>query len=336
VFSVAIPAYNEEQTLPALIAALRNVLDPMDIDYELLFVNDGSTDRTPAILQEYAERDPRIKVLSFSRNFGHQAAVTAALDFAEGDAVVIMDADMQDPPELLPQMFDLFRQGYDVVSPQRIARDGDSLLKRLAIRSFYWIMRKMVDKRLVSEVGDFRLYSRAAVLAIRNFREQHRFIRGLVAWLGLKEAIVPLHRQARIAGKSKYSWWKLWRLAWAGIASFSALPLRLSLAAGSLCTTVSLIGFLYAAYLRISLHKPPALWAMVLLLQCFFAGLILLAIGFVGDYLARIYEETKDRPLYVIGSYENLEAEHVAVTGAMVLARRKAARANAVASTRGR
>src|ERR1051326_6991572 len=183
--SLVIPVLNEADAIPLLLQSVVPVLESIDCEYEILFVNDGSTDETLDLLTR-AAADPRIKVLCFSRNFGHQAAVTAGIDFSTGDAVIVMDADLQDPPQLIPEMVRLYREGYDVVSPQRIARPGDEWLKRKAITLFYFLMRKMVDKRIPAEVGDFRLLSRNAAAALRQFREQHRYIRGIVAWLGLR------------------------------------------------------------------------------------------------------------------------------------------------------
>ena len=190
--SLVIPVYNEEEALPSLFAALRSTLEAIDCELEILYIDDGSRDKTRAILAAAAEFDPRVKVLGFSRNFGHQAAITAGLDFAAGDAVVVMDSDLQDPPELLAEMVALYRQGYDVVSAQRVGRDGESVFKRVTAALFYALMRRAVDERLQSQVGDFRLFSRAAVTAIRGLREQHRFMRGMVAWLGLREADHPV------------------------------------------------------------------------------------------------------------------------------------------------
>ena len=230
--SVVIPVYDEEEALPALLAALRPVLDMLECEYEILFVDDGSRDGSRKLLDAVAAADARVKVLGFSRNFGHQAAITAGLDIAAGDAVVVMDADLQDPPELLPELVELYRQGFDVVSAQRVGRTGETAFKRATAGVFYGLMRRAVDPRLQPQVGDFRLLSRAAVTGLRGFREQHRFLRGLVAWLGLKEAIVPFHRPPRVAGTTKYPTWKMVRFAWTAISSFSALPLRLCLAGG--------------------------------------------------------------------------------------------------------
>jgi glycosyltransferase involved in cell wall biosynthesis len=302
--SLVIPVYNEEAAIPLLLPALARVLERMDCGYEIVFVNDGSTDGTARLLRAAAAADPAVKVLEFSRNFGHQAAITAGLDFAAGDAVVVMDADLQDPPELLPQMVELYRRGYDVVSPQRVARAGDGAFKRTTAALFYRLMRRTVDRRLVSEVGDFRLFSRAAVTALRRFREQHRFMRGLVAWLGLKEALVPFQRQPRAAGETKYPLSKMLGFAWTAITSFSALPLRLVLGGGLLLTVTGLAVTCYVLFAL--LRGWPAAWETIIGLQLLLSGVTLLAVGLVGDYVGRIYAEAKGRPLYVVAEALNL------------------------------
>lgn len=302
--SIVIPVLNEAETLPPLLARLRESL--LNIDFEAIFVDDGSTDETAWILEQESLQDPAIKLIRFSRNFGHQAAVTAGLDFANGDAVVVMDADLQDPPELLPRMVELFAQGYDVVSPQRISRTSETVFKRLTAKLFYRIVSDLTGHRLTPEVGDFRLFSRKAVLAIRSLREQHRYMRGLAAWFGFKEAFVPFERPARVAGDTKYSLLKMVRFAWTGISSFSAFPLRISISIGCF---LSLFGFayllrvLYQAFFTTSLVPG---WASVVALQCIFSGVILLALGAIGDYVARTYEETKNRPLYVVTEAYNV------------------------------
>ena len=298
--SVVLPALNEAEVLPLTLSTLRGVLEPMDCDWEILIVNDGSRDDTFEILRRAAESDRRIKVISFSRRFGHQVAITAGIDFAAGDAVVVMDADLQHPPEILPSMLELYRQGYDVVSAQRVAREGDSFLKKTTASLFYWMMNRTVYSRLVREVGDFRLFSRKAVMALRGLREQHRFMRGMVAWLGLNEAILPFEQKRRVAGETKYPLMKMLRFAWTAVSSFSALPLRLSIAAG---LALSGAGFLYLIFVLYSaLIRKDVVpgWASVVVLQCIFSGMTLMALGLIGDYVARIYEEAKGRPLYVV------------------------------------
>jgi glycosyltransferase involved in cell wall biosynthesis len=303
--SVVVPVYNEAPALPALIPRLGAVLESMDCDHELIFVDDGSTDGGPRLLANLAATDRRIRVLTLSRNFGHQAAITAGLDFANGDATVVMDADLQDPPELLPEMVNLFEQGYDVVSARRGARPGDGFWKRFTAASFYWFMRRCVDERLVPEVADFRLFSRAAVLALRQFREQHRFMRGLVAWLGLKEVMIPFRREARANGQTKYPITKMLKLAWTAVTSFSALPLRLSTGLGLLVTLFGLGYLSFSIFAAIIEKRVVPGWTSLVCLQVIFSGTILMAVGVLGNYVARIYEESKRRPLYVVSSMEN-------------------------------
>ena len=304
--SIIIPVYNEAESLPALMARLQPIVRGLDCDYELIFVNDGSTDETSRMLQELCAVDQRVKVLSFSRNFGHQTAITAGLDFANGDATAVMDADLQDPPELLPEMLRLMRQGYEVVSAQRQARPGDGILKRGTASAFYWFMRRFVDQRLLPEVGDFRLFSRSAVLAIRRFREQHRFMRGLVAWLGLKEAIVPFQREERAHGTTKYPLFKMLQLAWTAVSSFSALPLRLSTNLGFVVILFGIGYLLYSIFVALIAKTAIQGWTSLVCLQIIFSGAILMAVGLVGNYVARVYEESKQRPLYVVSHLQNL------------------------------
>lgn len=304
--SVVIPVFNEEATIALLLAKLIPVVESIPAPYEIIFVNDGSRDRTLESLTYESERNPALKVISFGRNFGHQAAITAGLDFAGGDAVVVMDADLQDPPEILSAMFDKFREGYDVVSAQRTARHKDTWFKRTTANAFYSLMRRMVDQRLVPNVGDFRLFSREALAGIRGFREQHRFMRGLVAWLGLKEAIVPFERQERVAGETKYPLWKMLYFAWTAISSFSALPLRFMIGVGFFFAAVGLSYFVYAVFMYVSGSYLVPGWLSVIALQCLFSGATFLALGLMGDYVARIYEEAKHRPLYVVTRTVNL------------------------------
>lgn len=303
--SIVIPVHNEAACIPILVPRLRSVLHNMDCAYELIFVNDGSTDKTADLLETLTGMDSRIRVIGFTRNFGHQAAITAGLDFATGDAVITMDADLQDPPELIPEMFGLFQSGYHLVSAQRQSRPGDGAFKRLTATMFYWSMRRFVDKRLQPEVGDFRLFSRPAVLALRQFREQHRFIRGLVAWLGLKEIILPFERQPRIAGETKYPLRKMLQFAWTAISSFSAIPLQAVSAIGALTIV---FGFAYLAFTLFSAivtHTVVPGWTSLVCLQVIFSGTILMALGVVGNYVARIYEESKRRPLYVVSDVQH-------------------------------
>jgi glycosyltransferase involved in cell wall biosynthesis len=316
--SLVVPVYNEEEAIPALMARLRPMMGSLDWECEVVFVNDGSEDGTALILELLSNTDPRIKVLTFSRNFGHQVAITAGLDFASGDAVVVIDADLQDPPELIPDMLRLVGDGFDVVSAQRETRRGDGLFKRSTATAFYWFMRHAVDRRMQSEVGDFRMFSRDAVLAIRRFREQHRFMRGLVAWLGLREVIIPFQREERSYGTTKYPLLKMLQLAWTAVSSFSTLPLRISTNVGFLITLFGLAYFCYSLF--VSMVEKTALpgWTSLVCLQIIFSGTILMAVGVVGNYVARIYEESKQRPLYVISGQHNVTAASVPGRGLLL------------------
>jgi dolichol-phosphate mannosyltransferase len=320
--SLIIPVYGEEEVIPQLLKTLDATMAELPCECEVLFVDDGSRDRSAELLAAAARQDPRIKVIGFSRNFGHQVALTAGMDFAQGDAIVIMDADLQDPPHILKDMIRLYEEGFDVVSAQRITRRGDSAYKRLTARLFYWIMRKAVDPRIIPEVGDFRLFSRNALIAIRGFREQHRFMRGLVAWLGLKEVTLPFERQERAAGRTHYSTVAMLRFAWTGITSFSGFPLRISLISGVVLTIAGFLYFLYSAYSAIFRQTTVQGWTSLVFLQVMFSGAILIAIGVIGDYIARIYEESKGRPLYIVNAAANVTLADHRVDRAVILSPR--------------
>lgn len=302
--SIVIPVLNEEESVPLILLRLQSALD--GVAWDIIFVDDGSDDATAAVIELAAAQDNRIRLLQFSRNFGHQAAVTAGLDFAEGDAVIVMDADMQDPPELIPQMLEAFLRGYDVVSPQRVSRTTDRRFKRWTAACFYRVLSHMAEQPVTPNVGDFRLLSRRAVLAIRTLREQHRYMRGLAGWLGLRETTIPFERRARVAGETKYPLLKMLKFGWTGISSFSAFPLRVSIGAGCILSVAGFAYLLRVMYLALWTTRLVPGWASVVALQCAFSGIILLALGAVGDYVARTYEESKQRPLYVVTQCRNL------------------------------
>lgn len=303
--SIVVPVFNEAEALPLLREQLGRVCAELACDWELIVINDGSHDATSELLGLWACDEPRLRVLEFSRNFGQQAAITAGLDAAAGDCVAVLDADLQDPPELLHDLLAGYRAGYDVVSAQRRARPGDGWFKRTSARAFYALMRTTVDRRLRPEVGECRAYSRRAVEALRSLPEQHRFTRGLVAWLGLRECLIPFERGARSAGGTKFSLVMMLRLAWTAISSFSGGPLRLSLAMG-LTACVAAAGYgLFVLHATFVQHSTVPGWSSLVGLQLLSTGLLLVSVGLVGDYLARVFDEVKQRPVYVVADTWN-------------------------------
>lgn len=304
--SLVVPIYNEEPVIPLLLNRLRELLDRLPCKAEVLFVNDGSCDQSQRQLVEAATQDPRFCVIALSRNFGQQIAITAGTDFACGDAVVVMDADLQDPPELILAMLEHFRQGYDVVYAVRTKRFGETWFKRCSAAAFYWIMRRLVRSDLPKNTGDFRLMSRKVVDALRQMREQHRFLRGMVAWIGFPQIAIPFERPARPAGTTKYPVRKMLAFAWRAITSFSGLPLRMAMVAGALLMVLAAIGSLFAAYRSMVSATAVADSIWLGCLQVGLSGTMLLFMGLMGDYMARIYDELKSRPLYLIQDAVNL------------------------------
>ncbi|MCT8332250.1 glycosyltransferase family 2 protein [Leptospira sp. 85282-16] len=304
--SIIIPCYNEESSLPFLKERLNSLIKILPTKVEVIFVNDGSSDQTIFQLVSWADRDPQIQVVSLSRNFGHQLAVTAGMDYAKGDAVVVMDADLQDPPEVILEMLTKYREGYDVVYGQRLARSGESFFKKITAWAFYRIMKILVHKDLPLDSGDFRLISRRCLNALNGLRENHRFLRGMNAWIGFPQTPVFYKRDPRVAGETKYPLRKMLKLAMNAAVSFSPLPLRFSLALGII---VALMGFavgayaLFRAFQHFILEMPIVYnpgWATIVTLICLIGGSILISIGILGEYIARIFEESKGRPLYVV------------------------------------
>lgn len=304
--SVISPVYNECEVLPYLLDSLPKVLSKLTDQYEIILVNDGSSDGSDQIIRQRAQLDSRIKLVSFSRNFGQQAAITAGLDCVTGDIVVVMDCDMQDPPEMLSAMLDKIHQGYDIVSCRRTGRDGESIFKRWSSTAFYQVMRYGIDKRIEPEVGDFRMYTRRAVDALRAFREQHRFMRGVVAWLGLKEAILPFHRPARAAGQTKYPVSKLVKLAWTAISSSSPALLKISSYLGFGMVVGSAIAACLCVLGLIG-HWTIATSLAWIAFMLGLSGIQMCAIGLLGDYVGRVFEESKGRPLYVVNEVCNID-----------------------------
>jgi len=305
--SIVIPVFNEAAALPALRARLTDFLEHLECkDVELTFVNDGSPDESLDLLREWASADERVQVLCLARNFGHQAAVTAGLDEASGDAIVIMDADLQDPPEVIPRMIEKYRQGYDVVYGKRSSRSGETRFKRFTAWAFYRCMQALVHRDLPADVGDFRLISRQCPDAVKTMRETHRFLRGMLAWVGFPQAAVEFERAPRCAGQTNYSLRKMAAFAWTAAISFSPIPLRLSLIAGIGLAMFGVGDGVYAVVRQLE-HRTVAGWTSLMVMLSLIGGGVLLSIGILGEYVGRIFEEVKGRPLYVISRRLHLE-----------------------------
>lgn len=298
--SVVLPLFNEFDNILPLHARLTATLERMACDYELIFVNDGSRDGSLPALEQLADSDSRVKFLSLSRNFGHEIASTAGLDVADGDAVVLMDADLQDPPELIERLVELWLQGFDVVYARRRVRHGESWFKRTAAFLFYRIMRRVSSLDLPLDTGDFRLMDRRVVLAFRQFPESQRFVRGLISWMGFRQAAVDYERPARHAGTGKYSKWQLLKLACDALFGFSVAPLRLSTVLGACCVTFAMLGTLITWIGRGFSGFDAGSGAVTNLCLALFAGAQLLAIGILGEYIGRMQRDVTRRPLYLI------------------------------------
>ena len=298
--SVAVPMHNEQSVLPELLRRTLAVLDALPGGpHELLFVDDGSTDCSAQMVQEATEHDPRIVLVLLSRNFGHQAALSAALDHVTGDAVVVMDGDLQDIPEAIPTLVERFREGYDVVYAARTGRKEPWSL-RLCYFLFYRMMAKLSDIRLPLDTGDFGLMSRRVVDEIRRLPEHHRYLRGLRSWVGYRQIGVPVERAERHSGESKYGFLRLVRLATDGIFAFSIVPIRAAALLGALAVGSSALFGSYAVVERVIFHKSPQGFTALLLLITFLSGVLLFFLGVIGEYVGRIYEETKRRPNYIV------------------------------------
>ena len=298
--SLAIPVHNEESVLPELLRRTVAVLDGIPGGpHEVVFVDDGSTDRSLAILEEAAERDPRLIVISFSRNFGHQSAISAAVDHVTGDVVVIMDGDLQDTPESIPQLLEKFHEGYDVVFAQRVKRK-EPLWLRACYYIFYRTIATLSDIRLPLDSGDFGLMSRRVVDQIRQMPEHQRYLRGLRTWVGFKQIGIPIERAERYAGKAKYTPLRLLKLASDGIFAFSIVPLRAATVLGMAGITASVLFAIYSVYVKFVLKQSPKGFTALTFLITFLSGFILLFLGVIGEYVGRIYEEVKARPNYIV------------------------------------
>ena len=302
--SAVIPCFNEEEVIGETVRRLRKLCDELtDFRTELIFVDDGSRDHTRALLRQAAADDPRIRLVAFARNFGHQIAVTAGLDTAQGDAIVLIDADLQDPPELIPEMLKKWQEGYDVVYGTRTERPGESAFKLATARAFYRILNRLSDVPIPLDTGDFRLVSKVVADQLRAMPERDRFVRGMVSWVGFKQTPMPYARAERFAGSTKYPLKKMLRFATDGILSFSTKPLQISIGLGMFCAILAIIGILYSLYLRMFTSHWVEGWTALMITILFLGGVQLISIGILGEYVGRIYNESKQRPLYIVEEY---------------------------------
>lgn len=298
--SVVVPVFNESEVLSSFHARLSAVLDGLGFASEVVYVDDGSTDATGQVLQNLRGADDRVAIVEFSRNFGKEVAMTAGLDHARGDVVVVIDADLQDPPELIPDLIRGWQDGYDVVYGRRTSRAGESLLKRATSSMFYRVIRRVSRVDIPRDTGDFRLLSRRAVESLRQLREQHRFMKGLFAWIGYPHRAIEYHREPRRGGRTKWNYWRLWNLALEGITSFSTGPLKVATYFGLL---VSVVAFLFAAFVVVKtvvFGDPVRGYPSLMVVILFLGGAQLVSVGLLGEYLARIFDEVKQRPLYLV------------------------------------
>lgn len=311
--SVVVPAYNEQPVLPEFHARLSRVLDVLQCQAEIVYVNDGSRDDTLQVMRLLRAQDPRVAIVDLSRNFGKEIALTAGLDHASGDGVIVIDADLQDPPELIPQLVCKWREGFDIVYAKRTVREGESFLKRATAFLFYRVMQRMSRVQIPEDTGDFRLLSRRAVDSLKQLREHHRFMKGLFAWIGYPQVAVPYQREPRFAGNSKWNYWKLWNFALEGITAFTIVPLKIATYIGFV---VALGAFLYGVFFLLRtliFGNPVPGYPSLMVVILFLSGIQLFFTGVIGEYLGRVFNETKRRPLYFINGYQPAEfEEHIA------------------------
>ncbi len=302
--SIIVPAFNEAVVIQTFHRRLRDALATLPIHLEIIYVDDGSTDQTSSIIAQLKVSDPSVGLLRFSRNFGKEVAISAGLDHVQGDAVVVIDADLQDPPELIISMVDAWRHGADVVNMKRISRAGETRLKRATAHLFYRVLNRLSDVPIPADVGDFRLLSRRAVNALNRMKERNRFMKGLFAWIGFRQETILYDRDARAAGASKWPYWRLWKLAIEGVTGFSTAPLKLSLYFGLGSSVVAFVMLVYFLIKTLLIGDPVSGFPATIVTILFLGGVQLAAIGMLGEYVARIFTESKGRPMYLIDAYQ--------------------------------
>lgn len=299
-YSIVVPVFNEETVLPEFYNRLTRVIETLSGNFEVLFVNDGSEDRTETILRDFYQNDQRVKVINFSRNFGHQVAITAGIDLAQGRACIIMDADLQDPPEVIPRLIERWEAGFEVVFAVRTRREGERFFKLITANLFYALLKKLARIKIPQNAGDFRLLDRKVIDALKLMPEKNRFVRGLVSWVGFKQTQLFYERDARFAGETKYPFVKMLKFAVDGIISFSDIPLRLATWLGLFFSFASFLIMLWVIGAKLFSDRTVLGWASIMVTILLIGGVQLFTVGILGEYIARTFEEAKQRPLYLI------------------------------------
>lgn len=301
VYSIVVPVFNEEDNLEYLYKRLTKIMESVVTEYEIIFVDDNSKDKSLEILESLNQKDSRVKIIKFSRNFGHQAAITAGLDYAQGDGVIMMDADLQDPPEVIPLLIRKHEEGYDIVYTEREVRKGETIFKRWTASLFYRIMKCLTDIEIPLDSGDFRLISKRVLNSLKGMHEKNRFLRGLISWVGYKQIGIKYQRDARYAGKTKFTFKKMLEFAIDAVSSFSHIPLRIATLSGFVVSFISCFLLLWVVFTYIKYAGGPVPgWASLMVCVLFIGGVQLIAIGIIGEYLGRIYDEVKNRPMYIL------------------------------------
>lgn len=308
-YSIIVPMYNEEEVIEETYKRLREVMDRAQEPYELVFVNDGSRDRTVEIVSRLSLEDSHVRLIQFSRNFGHQIAITAGMDYAEGQAIVVIDADLQDPPEVILDMIAKWKEGYDVVYGKRLKRKGETFFKKTTALFFYRLLRSLTSVDIPVDTGDFRLIDRKVADVLRGLKEKNRFVRGLVSWVGFRQTSVEYVREERWAGETKYPLKKMLRFAMDAITSFSHKPLRIATYIGFALSGVSFIYLLVVLIQALFTKTTTQGWASIVAINLFFNGIVLILLGVIGEYIGRIYDESKDRPLYIVQEVKGYDKE---------------------------
>lgn len=308
-YSIVVPAFNEQEVLEETYKRLTEVMEQTKENYEIIFINDGSRDRTYEIAEEICKRDLHIKLINFSRNFGHQIAVTAGMKYSSGQAIVIIDADLQDPPKVILDMIQKWKEGYDVVYGQRLKREGETFFKKFTAKCFYRMLNKMTSMEIPVDTGDFRLIDRKVCDVMNSIREKNRYVRGLVTWVGFKQTAVEYKRESRFAGETKYPLKKMIKLATDAILSFSYKPLRLAGLVGGVLSACSFIYLIVIIIQKLFTDTTQPGWASIFAIILFFNGVSLILHSITGEYVGRIYEETKNRPLYIVRDTINFDKD---------------------------